>query len=52
MTFTTLSAVTGSSLGQNRLFQVLLGGYLLLWIALAISPVDRQARQTVRKQKP
>ncbi len=42
VTFTTLSTVPGPSLGQNRLLQVLLGGYLLLWIVLAISPVDRQ----------
>ncbi|MDQ3563780.1 MAG: DUF2238 domain-containing protein [Pseudomonadota bacterium] len=44
MTFTTLSTVPGPrpSLGQNRLLQVLLGGYLLLWVVLAISPVDRQ----------
>lgn len=44
MTFTTQSTAPepGPSLGQNRLFQVLLGGYLLLWIVLAISPVDRQ----------
>jgi putative membrane protein len=44
MTFTTLSTAPepGPSLGQNQLLQVLLGGYLLLWIVLAISPVDRQ----------
>jgi len=43
MTFTTQSmAPAGPSLRQNRLFQVLLGGYLILWIVLAISPVDRQ----------
>jgi len=42
MTFTPLSTGPEPSLGQNRLFQALLGGYLLLWIVLAISPVDRQ----------
>jgi putative membrane protein len=44
MTFTTLSTAPepGPSLGPNRLLQVLLGGYFLVWIVLAISPVDRQ----------
>lgn len=44
MTFTTQSTAPepGPSLGQNRLFQALLGAYLLLWIVLAISPVDRK----------
>ena len=44
MTFTTQSTAPkpGPSLRQNRLFQVLLGGYLILWIVLAILPVDRQ----------
>jgi putative membrane protein len=44
VTFTTQSTAPepGPSLGQNRLFQALLGGYLLLWIGLAISPIDRQ----------
>ena len=44
MTFTTQSTAPepGPSLRRNRLFQVLLGGYLILWIVLAISPFDRQ----------
>ena len=44
MTFTTQSTAPepGPSLRRNRLFQVLLGGYLILWIVLAISPVDRR----------
>jgi putative membrane protein len=44
MIFTTQSTAPepGPSLRQNRVFQVLLGGYLVLWIVLAISPIDRQ----------
>jgi putative membrane protein len=43
MTFTTAStAPKAGNFRENRLLQALVAGYLVVWIVLALSPIDRQ----------